>query len=155
MRVYSCSLVVKNKNPTAVWQWGSENFVNESEPDRRAAQPQRVKQQIQIQITVHAGKVTIVSNRVKWFLTRAKIAGEDSLRNSRFKPSNNRSRLCPKAAVNAPHSRRFAKVEASRQSRQRLECGGFSTAFAPTICLRRRGKSVINRRCQHEGVSMP
>jgi hypothetical protein len=37
-----CSFVVKNKNPTADWQWGSENLVNKSEPDRRAAQPQRV-----------------------------------------------------------------------------------------------------------------
>jgi hypothetical protein len=32
---------LKTKNPTAVWQWGSENLVNESEPDRRAAK-QRV-----------------------------------------------------------------------------------------------------------------
>jgi hypothetical protein len=32
----------QNKNPTAVWQWGSINLVNESEPDRRAAQQQRV-----------------------------------------------------------------------------------------------------------------
>jgi tetratricopeptide (TPR) repeat protein len=49
---------------------------------------------------------------------------------------------CPKAAVNAPpvlrsstaeggQSRRFAKLEASWQSRQRMECGVFSTAFAP------------------------
>jgi hypothetical protein len=28
----------------------------QSEPDRRAAQQQRVKQQIQIQITIHVGK---------------------------------------------------------------------------------------------------
>ena len=34
-----------------------------------------------------------------------------------------------KAAVNAPHSRRFAKFEDPDQSRQRLECGGFSTAL--------------------------
>ena len=33
------------------------------------------------------------------------------------------------AAVNAPQSRRFAKFGDVRQSRQRLECGGFSTAF--------------------------
>jgi hypothetical protein len=32
---------VKNKNPTAVWQWGLENLANKSEPDRRAAK-QRV-----------------------------------------------------------------------------------------------------------------
>jgi hypothetical protein len=34
-----------------------------------------------------------------------------------------------KAAVNAPQSKRFAGFEDARQSRQRLECGGFSTAF--------------------------
>jgi hypothetical protein len=34
-----------------------------------------------------------------------------------------------KAAVNAPQSKRFAWFEDARQSRQRLECGGFSTAF--------------------------
>jgi len=51
--------VVKNKNPTAVWQWGLINLVNESEPDRRAAK-QRVKQQIQIQIAIHDSKVTII-----------------------------------------------------------------------------------------------
>ncbi len=33
------------------------------------------------------------------------------------------------AAVNAPQSRRFATDWAARLSRQRLECGGFSTAF--------------------------
>jgi hypothetical protein len=31
--------------------------------------------------------------------------------------------------VNAPQSRRFAKFGDVRWSRQRLECGGFSTAF--------------------------
>ena len=34
-----------------------------------------------------------------------------------------------KAAVNAPHSKRFAKFEDAGFTRQRLECGGFSTAF--------------------------
>jgi hypothetical protein len=34
-----------------------------------------------------------------------------------------------KAAVNAPQSRRFAKFGEARQSRQRLDCGGFSTAL--------------------------
>jgi len=33
---------LKTKTPPPVWQWGSTNLVNESEPDRRAAQPQRV-----------------------------------------------------------------------------------------------------------------
>ncbi len=36
---------------------------------------------------------------------------------------------CMKAAVNAPHSKRFARFDIARQSRQHLECGGFSTAF--------------------------
>jgi len=34
-----------------------------------------------------------------------------------------------KAAVNAPHSTRFARFYNVRRSRQRLECGDFSTAF--------------------------
>jgi hypothetical protein len=34
-----------------------------------------------------------------------------------------------KAAVNRAHSRRFAQAEAARNSRQRLDCGDFSTAF--------------------------
>jgi len=41
--------------------------VNESEPDRRAAQPQRVQQQVQIQIAIHNGKVAITPAGVKWF----------------------------------------------------------------------------------------
>ena len=57
-----------NKNPTAVWQWGSINLVNESEPNRRAAQPQRVQQQVQIQIAIHDDNVAITSGHVKWFL---------------------------------------------------------------------------------------
>ena len=40
-----------------------------------------------------------------------------------------------KAAVNAPQSRRFARLGEARQSRQRLDCGGFSTAF---VVSRRR-----------------
>jgi tetratricopeptide (TPR) repeat protein len=47
---------------------------------------------------------------------------------------------CPKAAVNAPQSRRFAKLEAPWQSHQRVECGGFSTAFAPRF----RGGADVN-----------
>jgi hypothetical protein len=31
--------------------------------------------------------------------------------------------------VNAPQSKRFARFNDVQQSRQRLECGGFSTAF--------------------------
>jgi hypothetical protein len=34
-----------------------------------------------------------------------------------------------KAAVNAPHCKRFARCEDARWSRQHLECGDFSTAF--------------------------
>ena len=34
-----------------------------------------------------------------------------------------------RAAVNAPQSRRFAKFKDACQTRQRLECGDFSTAF--------------------------
>jgi len=35
----------------------------------------------------------------------------------------------PKAAVNAPPAKHFARFEGAWQSRQRLECGGLSTAF--------------------------
>src|SRR6516162_8630479 len=34
-----------------------------------------------------------------------------------------------RAAVNAPQSKRFAETQPARQSRKRLDCGGFSTAF--------------------------
>jgi hypothetical protein len=34
-----------------------------------------------------------------------------------------------KAAVNAPQSKRFAQYENAQTTRQRLDCGGFSTAF--------------------------
>ena len=37
----------------------------------------------------------------------------------------------PKAALKPPQSRRFAEFAAAWQSRQRLDCGGFSAAFAP------------------------
>jgi hypothetical protein len=44
----------KNKNPTAGLAMGFEKAqVNESKPDRRAAQQQRRKQQVQIHITIH------------------------------------------------------------------------------------------------------
>jgi hypothetical protein len=46
-----------NKKPTAIWQWGSENLVNESEPDCRTAKKRRVVQQ-QVQIVIHMGKLT-------------------------------------------------------------------------------------------------
>jgi hypothetical protein len=47
-----------------------KNLVNKSKPDRRAAQQQRVWQQIQIQIAIHDGKVTITPGGVKWFFGR-------------------------------------------------------------------------------------
>jgi hypothetical protein len=60
----SCSSVFKNKNPTAIWQWGSDNLANESEPDRRAVQQQRVsKQQGQIQMAIHMGKIARIRGR--------------------------------------------------------------------------------------------
>ena len=34
------------------------------------------------------------------------------------------------AVLKPPHSKRFAKFGADKQSRQRLECGGFSTAVS-------------------------
>ena len=45
--------------------------MNESEPDRRAAQQQRVQQQIQIQIAIHGPKITIRLRRVKLIFTLA------------------------------------------------------------------------------------
>jgi hypothetical protein len=52
----------------------------QSEPDRRAAQPQRVQQQVQVQIAIHSHNVTIASGRVKWFFkpgekSRGRISG--------------------------------------------------------------------------------
>ena len=64
--------MVKNKNPTAGWQWGSINFVNKSEPDRHATQQQRIKQQIQIQIAVHAIILMASHLPVKFFLSANK-----------------------------------------------------------------------------------
>jgi hypothetical protein len=61
---------LKIKNPTAGWQWGSINLVNKSEPDRRATQQQRVKQQIQI--AVHAIRLRAFGLPVKCFLSANK-----------------------------------------------------------------------------------
>jgi len=44
-----------------------------------------------------------------------------------------------KAAVNAPQSRRFARFADTWQTRERLDCGGFSTAF-----MRRTQSSKTN-----------
>jgi hypothetical protein len=49
MLSFSCgsgASVWQNKNPTAGLAMGLINLVNESEPDRRAAQQQRVQQQV-------------------------------------------------------------------------------------------------------------
>jgi hypothetical protein len=73
-----CALVVaaalrfgKTKTPPPVWQWGSIKLVNESEPDRRAAQQQRVQQQVQIQMAIHGHKIPIPPRRVKLIFTLA------------------------------------------------------------------------------------
>jgi hypothetical protein len=86
-----CSLVVvaallfgKTKTPPPVWQWGSIKLVNESEPNRRAAQPQRVQQsvlrsntaeggQVKIQMATHGYRITIRSLGVKLIFTLASI----------------------------------------------------------------------------------
>ena len=64
--------MVKNKNPTAGWQWGSINLMMQSEPDRRATQQQRIQQQIQIQIAVHVAILRAFSLPVKFFLSANK-----------------------------------------------------------------------------------
>jgi len=46
---------------------GFDKSVMQSEPDRRAAQPQRVQQQVQIQIAIHGETITAGSQRVKSF----------------------------------------------------------------------------------------
>jgi hypothetical protein len=50
-----------------------------------------------------------------------------------------------KAAVNAPHSRRFARFEGPGLSRQRLECGGFSTALVGNSSTQRRNNTTAPR----------
>jgi hypothetical protein len=69
--VAAASLFGKTKKPTAGLAVGSINLVNESEPDRRAAQQQRVWQQIQIQIAIHGHNITIWLRRVKLIFTLA------------------------------------------------------------------------------------
>jgi hypothetical protein len=63
----------KQKTPPPVGQWGLIKLVNESEPDRRAAQPQRVQQQIQIQMAIHGHKITTPPRRVKLIFTLASL----------------------------------------------------------------------------------
>jgi len=55
------------KNPTAVWRWGPIKLVKQSEPNRRAAQQQRVQPQVQIQIAVHLENLAVKFRNVKCF----------------------------------------------------------------------------------------
>jgi hypothetical protein len=64
----------KNKNPTAGLAVGFEKaLVNESKPDRRAAQQQRLKQQVQIQITIHTVLIGYFSVSVKFNFPRLPV----------------------------------------------------------------------------------
>jgi hypothetical protein len=79
MVVCACSYLVvaaalrfgKTKTPPPVWQWGLIKLLNESEPDRNAAQPQRVQQQIQIQMAIHGHKIHTPPRWVKLIFTLA------------------------------------------------------------------------------------
>jgi hypothetical protein len=64
---------LKNKKPTAVWQWVDENFWNESKPNCRAGQ-QRVRKQ-QVQVLIHATKLTPFIWRVKHFSAHKRWQG--------------------------------------------------------------------------------
>jgi hypothetical protein len=55
----------KNKTPLPVGQWGSRNFCDKSEPHRHAGK--RAKQQVQIQITIHAGSLAVTAAGVNSF----------------------------------------------------------------------------------------
>jgi len=61
--------LAKQKTPPPVWQWGLLKLLNKSEPDRRAAQPQRVQQQIQM--AIHDHKIPTPPRRVKLIFTLA------------------------------------------------------------------------------------
>jgi len=52
--------LAKYKNPTAVWQWGREIRVIPLEPNCHATQQQRARQQLQIQIAIHANRSSAV-----------------------------------------------------------------------------------------------
>jgi len=59
-----------------------------------------------------------------------------------------RRRLQPKSGgERAALSRRFAKFKVSWQSRQRLECGGFSTALAPRFMTRVGVRASVEFNC--------
>jgi hypothetical protein len=65
------SRLAKQKPHCRVWQWGSINLVDESEPDRRAGKQQRVQQQVQIQIPNHALKLLMGRGKSTSFADRA------------------------------------------------------------------------------------
>jgi hypothetical protein len=61
--------------------------------------------------------------------------------------------MIEKAAVNAPQSRRFAKSNDARQSRESRfagDCGGFSTALDPK---RRNGFDLVDRSPQRSALT--
>jgi hypothetical protein len=56
-----------------------------------------------------------------------------------------------KAAVNAPHSKRFARFASITPTRQRLDCGDFSTAFARAML----SDDSLTWRARESGVNAP
>jgi hypothetical protein len=60
--------VFKTRNPTAGLAMGFDKFLAESKPNRRAAQQQHVKQQVQIQTAIHNFKLTSQTQPVNPFL---------------------------------------------------------------------------------------
>jgi hypothetical protein len=68
--------VWQNKNPTAGFGSGVRKIqLRESEPDRHAAQQQRIKQQIQIQVTIHEATLATGAGGVNSILTRRGAIG--------------------------------------------------------------------------------
>ena len=60
----------KNKIPTAGLAVGFEKaLVNESKPDRHAAQQQRLKQQVQIQLAIHIVLIGYLAVLVKFIFS--------------------------------------------------------------------------------------
>jgi hypothetical protein len=49
-----------------------------------------------------------------------------------------------KAVLKPPQSKRFARFEGASQSQERLDCGGFSTAFGSLPRMFRQGSSRID-----------
>ena len=83
----------------------------------------------------------------------AKRFGDRNLQEENSRPGlSNRPGFAdsPRAAANAPHSRRCAKSGAFRQSRHRLDCGGFSTAFAAVVLV--AGLMLAGSGCARPGL---